>query len=62
MRKNSDAGTARVAERMINLSSHGANAEDIFPHANVKNARRLGRETKNRENNPMHSSRRVRQQ
>jgi hypothetical protein len=38
-RENSDAGTARVAERMNNLSIHGANAGDIFPHANVKNAR-----------------------
>jgi hypothetical protein len=28
-----------VAERMINLSIHGANAGDIFPHANVKNPR-----------------------
>jgi hypothetical protein len=28
-----------MAERMINLSIGGANAGDIFPHANVKNAR-----------------------
>jgi hypothetical protein len=41
---------------MINLSIHGANAGDIFPHANVKNPRNRARDSKNRENNPMHSS------
>jgi hypothetical protein len=39
VRENSDARTARVAERMINLSNGGANADGIFLHADVKTAR-----------------------
>jgi hypothetical protein len=37
-----------MAERMINLSIGGANAGDIFPHANVKNARARPRFKKSR--------------
>jgi hypothetical protein len=50
-----------MAERMINLSIGGANAGDIFPHANVQ-THAPGQDSKNRENNPMHSSRGVRKQ
>ena len=56
MRKNSDARTAREARRMINLSIRGANAERIFPHANVRNATHGARHHQKCENNPMHSS------
>jgi hypothetical protein len=38
-RKNSDASTARAAERMINLSTRGANEDGIFLHADVKAVR-----------------------
>ena len=64
-RENSDASTARVAERMINLSIGGANEDGIFLHADVKAARvrsQIAAGTKNLENNPMHSSRGVRKQ
>jgi hypothetical protein len=66
VRENSDAArTARVAERMINLSNGGANEDGIFLHADV-NAARIQPQTrgrnKKRENNPMHSSRGVRKQ
>ena len=36
VQENSDASTARVAERMINLSSSEANEDGIFLHANVR--------------------------
>ncbi|HEV2157985.1 hypothetical protein [Bradyrhizobium sp.] len=66
VRENSDASTARMAERMINLSSGEANEDGIFLHANVRAARilsnALGARTQNVENNPMHSSRGVRKQ
>ena len=56
MRKNSDARTAREARRMINLSIRGANAERIFPHANVTIATHGARDDQKCANNPMHSS------
>jgi hypothetical protein len=50
--ENSDASTARVARRVINLSSDQANEDGIFLHADVKATRD---QSKSR-NNPMHSS------
>jgi hypothetical protein len=65
VRENSDARTASLAERMINLSNSAANEDGIFLHADVKAARVRSQDpgrNKKRENNPMHSSRGVRKQ
>jgi hypothetical protein len=62
VRENSDACTALVAERMINLSNGGANEDGIFLHADVNAAHVRSRPEQEIENNPMHSSRGVRKQ
>jgi hypothetical protein len=56
-RKNDAHALARLAGA-INLSTDGANAGRLFPHANVKSVRPAP-DRKNPENNPMHSSQRL---